>query len=367
MNVTNCTTNVSMAGMGVDLCPDDEAYLSCPDPSLCELESGGNVGLAFGLTIGAGLATTLGAFLPFIPFIKRSNTRFLAIGLSLAAGVMIYVSFTEIWKKSRDNFCCVTLEHFDLAVTGCFFGGVLITILLDVLVMLLQRIDCGCSSHLCFKKRVRSTSLTSCLGCCRYCQERQHCEAAISVTNTIGLGLDENGKQNGLIPPSSELEDTSHDGASLGINNGSGIVPPTLELEQVSQDSQHFVADMASISVHSNTASDNTNNYTSVSVNELFSNSSLLRMNAIIPENRSLSMAGLEEEEDVDEGVESASHVSESSPGGDNEEGSEEGAQQDHQQPSYQEMVREREGEGSTVQLFIGEGGGGEERTWGAI
>ena len=45
--------------------------------------------------------------------------------------------------------------------------------------------------------------------------------------------------------------------------------------------------DGVSISVASNTMSENTNNITTASVNELFSNSSLLRMNAIIPESAS--------------------------------------------------------------------------------
>ena len=45
----------------------------------------GNLPLAFGLTIGAGLATTLGALLPFC--IDLNRPRFLAAALAGSAGV----------------------------------------------------------------------------------------------------------------------------------------------------------------------------------------------------------------------------------------------------------------------------------------
>ena len=89
---------------------------------------------------------------------------------------------------------------------------------------------------------------------------------------------------------------------------------PELQSQLTSEtDSRRNVAitpDVVSISVHSNTLSDNTNNYTTASVNELFSNSSLLRMNAVIPETTSLSMAGWGEEGAKEGGVDSTSHAS---------------------------------------------------------
>ena len=141
----NCT--VGNASIEYAQCLDDVPfYENCPDPTLCEDVGGDNVGLAFGLTIGAGLATTLGALLPFVPFIKRRNTRFLAAAMALAAGVMLYVSFTEIRTKSINSFCCESLEHYDLLATSCFFGGILLTAVLDVLVWALQKADCGFST-----------------------------------------------------------------------------------------------------------------------------------------------------------------------------------------------------------------------------
>lgn len=49
----------------------------------------GNVGIAFALVIGAGLCTTLGACAAF--FAKLASPKYLAMGLGVAAGVMMYV------------------------------------------------------------------------------------------------------------------------------------------------------------------------------------------------------------------------------------------------------------------------------------
>ena len=317
---------------------------TCPDPALCEIQSGSNVGLAFGLTIGAGLATTLGALLPFVPFIKRSNSSFLAVGLALATGVMLYVSFTEILRKSRHNFCCVTSEHFDVASTACFFGGIFITMVLDLIVAALQRVDCGCFGHVSAKKYLKIPSLSS-LGLCRCLRDRTHCGDMISAVNS--MQLDRASKNsgvkephlNGLImtpsnstvsePTNSSHEDRDNVVTEVNIIHGetashgpsitnSNVFPP-LNSEQQSQlmgetDSRHCVPvtpDGISVSVNSNTPSDSTNNYATASVNELFSNSSLLRMNAIIPETASLSMAEWGEEGTTREvGEDVVSHVS---------------------------------------------------------
>ena len=59
-----------------------------------------NVMLAFGLTLFAGLSTGIGSALAF--FSKRTNTKFLSIALGFSAGVMLYVSFVEIFVKARD-------------------------------------------------------------------------------------------------------------------------------------------------------------------------------------------------------------------------------------------------------------------------
>lgn len=68
--------------------------------------AGDNVGLAFGIVAAAGLSTTIGAALAFImPYSRSPKNLFLAACLAIAAGVMIYVSFVEIFTvKAIDEF-----------------------------------------------------------------------------------------------------------------------------------------------------------------------------------------------------------------------------------------------------------------------
>lgn len=54
----------------------------------------GNVGLAFGLVIAAGLSTTIGSALVF--FINQANVKYLAAALGASAGVMLYVTFSSL-------------------------------------------------------------------------------------------------------------------------------------------------------------------------------------------------------------------------------------------------------------------------------
>mmetsp|Transcript_3666 Transcript_3666/g.6427 ORF Transcript_3666/g.6427 Transcript_3666/m.6427 type:complete len:362 (+) Transcript_3666:152-1237(+) len=94
----------------------------------------GNLGLAFGLTAAAGLSTTLGAAVAFLAPTESSRAKlFLAGSLALAAGVMTYVSFAEIFVvKAVGAFeACISANYAYLYATLCFFGGVLLTFLFD--------------------------------------------------------------------------------------------------------------------------------------------------------------------------------------------------------------------------------------------
>ncbi|MHC4430368.1 MAG: zinc transporter ZupT [Planctomycetota bacterium] len=89
--------------------------------------------IAFGLTLFAGLATGVGSALAF--FAKRTNTKTLSIALGFSAGVMIYVSFVEIFFKAKE--CLVTelgevKGHWATALS--FFGGMLFIGVIDKLV-----------------------------------------------------------------------------------------------------------------------------------------------------------------------------------------------------------------------------------------
>ena len=115
---------------------------SCFDPTLCfTFGSNENVPLAFDLTIAAGLPTVIGAIPPVIPCIKHTNRKLLSASLASVAGVMIYVSFTEILSKADSYFCCLTETHHRLAALCCFFGGIVLTAIINILVHWLETLD----------------------------------------------------------------------------------------------------------------------------------------------------------------------------------------------------------------------------------
>lgn len=89
--------------------------------------------LAFGLTLFAGLSTGIGSAMAF--FAKRTNTKFLAVSLGFSAGVMIYVSFVEIFEKAKDEMVEAYGEIPGTWYTVlAFFGGVLLIALIDKLI-----------------------------------------------------------------------------------------------------------------------------------------------------------------------------------------------------------------------------------------
>jgi ZIP family zinc transporter len=55
---------------------------------------------ALGLTLFAGMATGIGSAIAFTA--KRTNFRFLSVATGFSAGVMLYVSFVEIFVKGTD-------------------------------------------------------------------------------------------------------------------------------------------------------------------------------------------------------------------------------------------------------------------------
>ncbi len=86
--------------------------------------------IAFGLTLFAGLSTGIGSAIALLA--KRTNTRFLTLSLGFSAGVMIYVSFVEIFQKGRT----VLIEsHGELTgnwiAVAAFFGGILLIAIID--------------------------------------------------------------------------------------------------------------------------------------------------------------------------------------------------------------------------------------------
>jgi ZIP family zinc transporter len=90
----------------------------------------GNVLLAFGLTLGAGLATGIGSAMALLG--RRSSGRFLSAALGFSAGVMIFISFVEILAQSRTALVGrLGSGHGGWATLAAFFGGILVIGLVD--------------------------------------------------------------------------------------------------------------------------------------------------------------------------------------------------------------------------------------------
>ncbi|AQT69679.1 Zinc transporter ZupT [Anaerohalosphaera lusitana] len=93
----------------------------------------GSVWMAFGLTLFAGLATGIGSVIAF--FAGRTNYRFLSVATGFSAGVMLYVSFVEIFFKGADSLVAVYGERWGQWVNVMsFFGGILFIGVIDNLV-----------------------------------------------------------------------------------------------------------------------------------------------------------------------------------------------------------------------------------------
>jgi ZIP family zinc transporter len=93
----------------------------------------GNVWAAMGLTIFAGMATGIGSVIAFTA--SRSNYRFLSIATGFSAGVMLYVSFVEIFIKGQDALTQQYGSYWgNWLNVASFFGGILLIGLIDNLI-----------------------------------------------------------------------------------------------------------------------------------------------------------------------------------------------------------------------------------------
>jgi ZIP family zinc transporter len=91
------------------------------------------IAIAFGLTMFAGLATGLGALVIFIS--RRPPLALLSFGLGFSGGVMIYISLAELLPHATEEIGRSLGEKpGGWMAIGCFFGGILVSAIIDRLV-----------------------------------------------------------------------------------------------------------------------------------------------------------------------------------------------------------------------------------------
>ena len=89
----------------------------------------GNVGVAFAITVAAGAATMVGSSVVFFPkLVKLASRRMLAGSLGFSAGVMIYISFVDIFQKSVEAFVSSGMDENSAYgfATLYFFIGIVV-------------------------------------------------------------------------------------------------------------------------------------------------------------------------------------------------------------------------------------------------
>lgn len=88
---------------------------------------------AFLITLWAGLSTGIGSALIF--FTKRTNRIFLSVSLGFSAGVMVYVSFVELFRSAETTMMPFYGERLaTLYATLAFFAGVALIGIIDRLI-----------------------------------------------------------------------------------------------------------------------------------------------------------------------------------------------------------------------------------------
>uniref|UniRef100_A0A7S4SBL9 Uncharacterized protein n=1 Tax=Alexandrium monilatum TaxID=311494 RepID=A0A7S4SBL9_9DINO len=96
-----------------------------------------NAGIGFLLVAAAGLSTALGAAVVYnTRLVRVASKPVLAAGLGFSGGVMLYVSFIEIFVKSLEAFGTVAEEERNayFLATLCLFSGMLLMRLIAILV-----------------------------------------------------------------------------------------------------------------------------------------------------------------------------------------------------------------------------------------
>lgn len=84
------------------------------------------------MTLLAGLATVIGGFITFL--VNKNNLKILSLGLGFSAGVMIFVSFTEILTTAEELLKAYYPVDYHWIMFWGFIAGVVISKLIDTFV-----------------------------------------------------------------------------------------------------------------------------------------------------------------------------------------------------------------------------------------
>ena len=91
-----------------------------------------NILFALGLTLFAGLSTGIGSAMAF--FARKTNTKFLSTSLGFSAGVMVYVSFVEIFPQALSLLKKSDSTNPELVTVVAFFVGIALIYAIDMLI-----------------------------------------------------------------------------------------------------------------------------------------------------------------------------------------------------------------------------------------
>lgn len=81
------------------------------------------------ITLFAGLATAIGSIFAFV--FKKDNLKALSVGLGFSAGVMIFLSFTDILPAAKEMLKAIFPNNNEWVVYGGFILGIIIAIAID--------------------------------------------------------------------------------------------------------------------------------------------------------------------------------------------------------------------------------------------
>ena len=92
-----------------------------------------NIAIPLLLTILAGISTGIGSIIDFL--CKHTNRKFVSLSLGFSAGVMIYVSFVEIFQEAQSILVSfLGNRKGSWTAVLAFFGGILLIAIIDKLV-----------------------------------------------------------------------------------------------------------------------------------------------------------------------------------------------------------------------------------------